>query len=188
MALSYDKHLLRRLKRGDKESFNELFECCYARCLTFAKKLLRDASAAEDVVQNVFIRLWIGRELLDEDRSIDNYLLVSIRHEIFNHLRLCYNAKRYDIELPDVADDQVDAEQYCVLREIETRIQQIIEMMPSQRRLVFEVSRHGHLTNAEIAQRLNLSQRTVEKHIEQALKQLRATINVSAVVLILQLF
>ena len=188
VSLPNDKQLLRRLKRGDKESFNELFEIRYARYLTFAKRLLHDATAAEDVVQNVFMRLWIGRAQIDEDRSVDNYLLVSVRHEIFNYRRLRSNARRRDIDPPDLEDRQTDVVQSYTLKETELRIRQGIARVPPPRQAIFEMSRYGNLTNAEIARQRNLSQRTVEKHIEQALKQLRTTINISIAALIMQLF
>ena len=96
--------------------------------------------------------------------------------------------RRRDIDLPDLEDRQTDVEQSYTLKETELRIRQVIDRMPPQRKAIFEMSRYGNLTNAEIARQLNLSQRTVEKHIEQALKQLRTTINISIAALVMQLF
>jgi len=188
MGVLYDKQLLKRLKCGDKESFNELFETHYSRYLSFARGLLRDPDAAEDVVQNVFMKLWIARARIDEERSVHNFLLVAIRNEIFNHMRQRYNAKRWDIELPDVEDKYADIDLKYSFTETEAHMHRIIERMPPQRKVVFNLSRTEHLSNAEIAQLLHISQRTVEKHIEQALRQLRTTINFSVAVLIVHLF
>ena len=86
--MSSDKHLIRAIKGGDTKSFDELFEKYYDRYFSFACALLHDENAAEDVLQNVFLKIWIGRDRLDETRNLESYLLVSVRNEIFDHLRL----------------------------------------------------------------------------------------------------
>lgn len=87
-----DKQLIRNIRKGDEKSFGELFDRYYDRFFSFACALLHDRDAAEDVLQNVFLKLWIGRERLDEDRSVSNYLLVSVRNEIYDWLSLKYNS------------------------------------------------------------------------------------------------
>ena len=72
MDLPDDKQLLRRLKEGDKESFRIIFERNAPVFLAFARRLLRDPDVAEDIVQNVFMRLWIARERVDEERNLRN--------------------------------------------------------------------------------------------------------------------
>ena len=89
--MSSDRQLIRAIKNGDTKSFETLFERYYDRYFSFACALLHDADAAEDVLQNVFLKIWLGRDRLDENRSIENYLLVSVRNEIFDWLRLKYN-------------------------------------------------------------------------------------------------
>lgn len=186
--LSDDKDLLLRLQQGDKACFKQFFEEHYDRYLAFARGLLHDEMAAEDAVQEAFTRLWVRRESIDPTRSVNNFLLVIIRNIIYNYLRLRYNARRSDVPLPEVADASARIEERYIMAEMEHRVEQIIDQMPPQRRKIFMMSRQEHLTNAEIALRLNISQRTVEKHIEQALRQLRMMANVSIVVLIMELF
>lgn len=183
-----DKDLLLKLQQGDKACFKQFFEEHYDRYLSFARGLLHDEMAAEDAVQEAFTRLWVRRESIDPTRSVNNFLLVIIRNIIYNYLRLRYNARRSDVPLPDVADASARIEDRYIMAEMEHRVEQIIDQMPPQRRKIFMMSRQEHLTNAEIARLLNISQRTVEKHIEQALRQLRMMANVSIVVLIMKLF
>ncbi len=89
---SSDRQLIRNIRKGDEKSFEELFDRYYDRFYAFACALLHDRDAAEDILQNVFLKLWIGRERLDEDRSVSNYLLVSVRNEIYDWLSLKYNS------------------------------------------------------------------------------------------------
>ena len=89
---SSDRQLIRNIRKGDAKSFEELFDRYYDRFYAFACALLHDRDAAEDILQNVFLKLWIGRERLDEDRSVSNYLLVSVRNEIYDWLSLKYNS------------------------------------------------------------------------------------------------
>lgn len=76
-----EKNLVGRLRRGDKASFDELFNRYFEQCFTYAVSLLKDPDAAEDVVQNVFLKLWTGRERLDSSKPVKSYLLTAVRNE-----------------------------------------------------------------------------------------------------------
>lgn len=185
-----DKQLLERLKRGDKECFRILFERNAPVFLSFARRLLRDADVAEDVVQNVFMRLWIARERIDVNRNLRNYLLVAVRNEIYCYLRMAFNARRDsgDTLVGEMEDAASGLESELSARELERIVEQVVEKMPERRREIFSMSRRQHLSNAEIAERLGLSVRTVEKHIELALQEIRNVIHVSVVLLVVTLW
>ncbi len=186
MAESDDKQLLIRLKRGDKESFRILFERDYPVFLSFARRMLRDGDVAEDLVQNVFMRLWIARERIDENRNLRNYLLVSVRNEIYGHFRTAFVARRQG-DLDSVAErtrSSSNLENDYSAKELEQTVGRIVEAMPDRRREIFNLSREQHLTNAQIAEKLGLSVRTVEKHIELALSEIRHLLPVSVLLLV----
>ena len=147
--------------------------------------MLRDADAAEDVVQNVFMRLWIGRERIDPERGLRNYLLVAVRNEIYCYLRMAFQARREShstVREPEDSAPGQDSE--LSARELQQVVDQVVEHMPSRRREIFLLSRRQHLSNAEIARQLGLSVRTVEKHIELALQEIRQVLRVSIVLLV----
>lgn len=175
--MSSDKQLIRAIKSGDTKSFSELFERYYDRYFSFACALLHDADAAEDVLQNVFLKLWIGRERLDENRSIENYLLVSVRNEIFDWLRLKYNRIVVHGEAPEKEDSSADIEEDMFWSETSDRMDKIIRNMPPQRQRIFMMSRYQSMSSKDIADALGLSVRTVERHIYLALKDLKQIIS-----------
>ena len=175
--MSSDKQLIRAIRNGDTKSFEKLFEKYYDKYFSFACALLHDTDAAEDVLQNVFLKIWLGRERLDENRSIENYLLVSVRNEIFDWLRLKYNqvvVHEEDVEKEDVS---ADIEASLAWAETSDKMDAIIRKMPPQRQRIFLMSRYSNMSSKDIADSLDLSVRTVERHIYLALKDLKSIIS-----------
>ena len=168
-----DKDLVRKLRKGDEDSFRLLFERYYDRLFSFAYAILRDKYLVEDTIQNVFLKLWIGRERVDEDRSLQSYLLKSVRNEILNTLRLKYNSSVVH-EVVDREDDSSDTEGGLLFVETSARIRSLVEAMPPQRQRCFMLSRYENKSVKEIALETNLSERTVERHIYLALKQIKS--------------
>lgn len=147
--------MLDRLRKGDTESFRIVFEENAPLFLAFARRLLRDADAAEDVVQNVFMRLWIGRERIDPERGLRNYLLVAVRNEIYCYLRMAFQARR-ESQTPvrEPEDSTLGQDSELSARELQQVVDQVVDHMPSRRREIFLLSRRQHLSNAEIARQL----------------------------------
>ena len=171
--MSSDKHLIRAIKGGDTKSFENLFEKYYDKYFSFARALLHDADAAEDILQNVFLKLWLGRDRLDENRSVENYMMVSVRNEIYDFLRLKYNQTVVHGDAPEREDLSADIEAYMTWTEMSDMMDKIIKSMPPQRQRVFMMSRYRNMSSKEIAEALGLSVRTVERHIYLALKDLK---------------
>ena len=187
MGVIEDKILVRRLRSGDKDAFRLLYERYYPLFISFAHRMLKDENMAEDLIQNVFMKIWVGRANLNEDKNFRNYLLVSIRNEVYQYFR---HAFRIDSEAPcpDIIDGSMNVETAISAKELERKIAGVIAGMPHRRREIFNMSRYEKLSNKEIAQRLGLSVRTVEKHIENALADIRKTIPVSVLILVMILW
>ena len=187
MDVIEDKILVIRLKHGDKEAFRLLYERYYPLFLSFAQRMLKDESIADDLIQNVFMKIWVGRDNLKEEKNFKNYLLVSIRNEIYQYFRYAFRIDG-QAQCADVIDGSMDIEMTMSAKELERNINGIISRMPHRRREIFNLSRYEKLSNKEIALRLGLSVRTVEKHIENALSDIRKHIPLSALVLVLTLW
>ena len=183
MTEQTEKKLIINLKKGDKSAFKELFEHYYPLFLAFARKMLKEDDVAEDIVQNVFMRTWVLRERLDEKRSLKNYLLVAVRNEIYYYLRGELK-KKHEVLHEEAAICPFDINSAISAKDMEKDLEKIVASLPERRREIFEMSRNQKMSNSEIAERLGISVRTVEKHIENALSDIRQKLAVSSVLVI----
>ena len=178
-----DKHLDSRLiedlcrEGADKAAFERLFHRYYPMVLNFTKGLVKNPVVAEDIAQNSFMKLWLNRFSLQSDLSVKNYLCVLSRNESINYLRSVQVRNVTLGEQPEPHQQNQPVEDWLNFAETNTILRNNIEALPPQRRMVFMMSRYEHMSNLQIAVKLNLSVRTVEKHIELALKDLRRSMS-----------
>ena len=170
-----DEHqLIEMLREGDPLSFEILFQQYYARFYNFVHNLIKDSHNAEDIVQNVFMKVWINRKNLHPDQSIHNYIYVLTKHEVLNHIR---DRKAYTQIERLVMSDQPSSlavnDETFQIRDLDSRIRTFIASMPEQRRKVFMLSRYKGMGNKVIADMLGLSVRTVDRHINMVLTSLK---------------
>ena len=170
-----DEHqLIEMLREGDPLSFEILFQQYYARFYNFVHNLIKDSHNAEDIVQNVFMKVWINRKNLHPDQSIHNYIYVLTKHEVLNHIR---DRKAYTQIERLVMSDQPSSlavnDETFQIRDLDSRIRTFIASMPEQRRKVFMLSRYKGMGNKAIADMLGLSVRTVDRHINMVLTSLK---------------
>ena len=168
-----DSRLIELLREGDPLSFEILFQKYYVRFYNFVFNLTKNSQTAEDIIQNVFMKIWINRASLRPDQSIHNYIYVLSKREMLNHIR---DRKAYvQVERLVMAEQPSEevTDQSMALKELDGRIRRFIADMPEQRRKVFLLSRYRGLTNKEIAEMMGLSVRTVDRHINLALTSLK---------------
>lgn len=165
-----EKDLIQGLKEGDSDSYEFLFINYYSRFVNFAADILKDIQSAEDIVQEQFMKVWLHRERLKDDQSIESYLFILTKNAILNHIR--DNRRLISAELPDsIAFSDLNKD--LDASELQDRIRMLVSQMPPKRREVYILSRNFGLSNEEISKRLGLSIRTVERHISLALNDLR---------------
>ena len=160
----------------DKDAFERLFHRYYPMVLNFVKGIVKNYVVAEDIAQNTFVKLWLNRFSLQPGLSLKNYLCVLSRNESINFLR---SGKEHNMSLVqnDSYAQNPTIEDWLSFSETNNMIRTQIDALPPQRRAVFMMSRYEHMSNMEIAVKLNLSVRTVEKHIELAIKDLRQSMS-----------
>ena len=163
--------LINGLREGVSDCYQELFHQKYLLFYNFIVRMVKDRCLAEDMTQNIFMKIWTHRTQLNESLSIHNYLYVLAKHEICNYYRSQHSLQS-PIETLDQEFSVNDTESRMIHRETLNILMQAIENMPPQRREIFKMSRIDQLSNKEISEKLNISIRTVEKHIELAVKTL----------------
>ncbi len=166
-----DKELVDRIKSGQREAYYFLFNRYWESMYAFAQSLIRDPDTSKDILQDVWLSFWERRRQID-NQNIKAYLMQAVRFRVYKEFRdgkLRPEHIEYISTLasPDALESPLEQE------ELQEQIAHWVEKLPPKRREVFKLSRYEHLSNKEIAQKLNISQRTVETHISHALKFLR---------------
>lgn len=173
-ALGVDEDVLFRLKQGDESAFESIYWKYNSWVFNFIHSLLFDKSLAEDLTQTVFLKIWEKRESIDPELGFDSYLFAIARNLVYketeNRLQselLSDTLKEHSANHDSLTEENIDADS---LREY---INNLIEKLPPSRRQIFQLSRHAHLSNKEIASRLSISEKTVETQLYRALRFLK---------------
>jgi RNA polymerase sigma-70 factor (ECF subfamily) len=157
----------------DKLQFESLFRSHFRYLCHFAQQYVTDADAAQDICQKVFISLWEKREQMDPKQSIKSYLFTAVKNRCLNHIR---DHKKYRSQILDLdcADfDVASEEEQLDVEELQAKIEQALSTLPEKCRQVFEMSRYQGMKYREIAEELDIAQKTVEAHMSKAMKTLR---------------
>lgn len=180
MTFDIDSQIIKRLSDGDQGAFRVVFEHYYPRVSEFVRRIVKDDNLAEDITQDIFVKIWERREIFGvEVQAFGKYIYVMSRNAAINALRRSGRVSSLSNELLNKSDnDSVEESYYAQEKELIIRL--AVCQMPEQRRRIFEMSRYMGMDNQTIATTLNLSKKTVENHLTLALKTLRSILAVWA--------
>jgi RNA polymerase sigma-70 factor (ECF subfamily) len=166
---NHDDKLLQKIKAGDETAFELVFKNYYPHLVLLAQKYLGDKDLSESIVQSVFVKMWEKRREI-EIRSLKGFLVVAVRNKCTNELKHQQVVREYE-KVSDTKDEAV----WMTFNEnvYLQKINNVIEELPEQRRRIFKMSRMDGLKYREIAEKLNISPKTVEVQMGKALKYLR---------------
>ena len=156
-----EKELIILLKEGDEKAFTTLYRRYWSKVYNFSRLYLSSILEIEEVVQEVFVKVWESRSLLREDDNFKGFLFVITRNLVFNQFRRSFNENAYKLTVLSSIMPYYNLEE---------------ELTAADLQEVFNLSRNAHLTYKEISIRLNISEKTVERHINEALKFLKKNI------------
>jgi len=171
MPLITDQSLIESIKNSNQGVFELVFNFYYSGLVVFADRIIKNTSVSEDIVQSVFLKFWDTRETL-EIRSLKSYFLQCVKNKCIDHIRNQQVKSRFDQHYTET-EMEFTEEDLWTKNELEHLLDIAIADLPPRCREVFWMSRYENLKTAEIAEKLNISKRTVETQISKALKILR---------------
>ena len=169
---------LKELSKDHEPSLEELFNNYYPRLFEFSRSFLKLEQGIDDILQEVFIRIWQNRKKIKDTATFNSYIFTITRNLLLNELRSRLNHKNLKEEIRKLSTAQeyanIDQTQY---KDLQTRVDEIIEALPERQKEVFVLSRSEGLSHKEIASKLQITTKTVEYHISLAIKSLKAKLN-----------
>lgn len=180
-----EKRLLLKIKRGDRKAFDRFFENHFEELCNYAFSMVRDETTAEEIVTEVFYRLWCKRNKIHINVSVKKYLLKSVYYVSLNHLKHSGVVKQYrDLNIVMLKEQEIFSDNYnnsplamLEYAELEALINGVIDNLPNQCRKVFTMNRFKGMKYREIAEALNISLSTVKYHMSTALDKLNDKLN-----------
>lgn len=174
LTIKDTEEIIRRLKKEDKSAMDELFNYYYPRLYHFSKSILKIENEIDDILQEVFVKIWLNRQKIGNTETFNSWIFTITKNEVLNLIR----TNLRDITFKDELFLRAVAEEYqnsnpLEFNEIKAGIDKIVANLPEKRQQVFILSRTEGLSNKEIAQQLNISEKTVEDHITHAIKQIK---------------
>jgi RNA polymerase sigma-70 factor (ECF subfamily) len=170
-----ERDLIARLKDGNREAFSLLFGAYYKDLVLFGGNFFPgDRDTCEDVVQSVFLKLWDDRRLIVIETSLKSYLLKAVRNGCLDELRHRNVVQEHEsyVQAAGFADE-TDTENYILYSDLQQHLRMALDKIPQPCREAFEMNRFDGLKYREIAERLQLSERTVEVRIAKAINLLK---------------
>jgi RNA polymerase sigma-70 factor (ECF subfamily) len=178
-----DEHLLASMRMGNIQAFNRLFERHCRRSVELATTIVHDHFTAEEAVSDVFFSFWARRQELPEIPLFQPYLFTAIRYRARKMLALkAAKGETVALEYYTTQPEESPTDPFGQLYagELANTLHKLIEQLPSQRKLVFKLSRINGLSYKAIAEVLNISEGTVKNQLSAALKTLRQELSVHA--------
>jgi RNA polymerase sigma-70 factor (family 1) len=179
-----DIQLIDRLKQDDEVALSCIYKKYWQPLYLAAYHVIKDKQICEDIIQDLFIKLWNKRQLIEITVTLKAYLYASIRYEVYRQIRA--GAVRCEIYDDLVARLHTPAGYGTIeYKELIAQISSIVDKLPEKCREVYKLSREENMSHKQIASHLNISAKTVENHLTKALRLLRTSLSAEVLMLIL---
>lgn len=166
--------IVKRLAGDDKKALDELYTYYYPRLYNFAKKFLKVEDEINDILQDVFIKLWENRKNIKNVETFNGWIFTITKNALISYFREKTKLLAFESRVKEMATSEGffidDSTEY---KDIKEKVEQLIEQLPEKRKLIFKLSREQGLSHKEIAVQLGISVKTVEDHIMHVIRFLR---------------
>lgn len=169
-----ESELLSKVAEGDQRAFRTLYDAYYNRIYAFALHLLKSGHLAEEVVQETFLKFWEQGYNLNKIINLESYLIASTRNRSLDMLRRIKLEINTDLKrVKEWSEGHNDTEESIILNDTMRILQDAIDLLPPQQKLVYQLCQQEGLRYEEVANKLNLSTLTVQSYMKLALRNVR---------------
>lgn len=166
-----EKELLTRVAEGQEAAFRQLFDIHYNKLAAFVQRLTKSSDITEELVQDVFVRVWLNRSELISINNFESWIYVLARNHVFNQLKKMAREKKQLLDWFEEAEPGIfDAINNDEVVDLFSFLDRAIEKLPPQQKKIYLLKRQEGLKNEAIAKQLNLSEKTVKRHFTLALR------------------
>jgi RNA polymerase sigma-70 factor (family 1) len=178
-----NENLLAAIAEGDEIAFKQLYERYRQKLFVYMLRITKSPKIAEEIVLDVFLKIWIGRELLKEIKALDAFLYKVAYNKAIDFFRITAKERNLQKLIQETMETSREREaDYRILdNEYQLVLEKAIEQLSPQRRLIFNLSRNDGLSHEEIAQQLQISKNTVRNTIAETLKSIRHCLQKSGI-------
>ncbi len=166
------------LQNGNHKAFEEVFLTYFDKVKYLLTGLLRSESDAEELAQDIFVKLWMNRQSIDPSKAFTTYIYTIARNTALNYLKHKLVEENFRNSLNDFDVEEADSsDEILFAKEISLLVEMTVCRMPVQRRKIYQMSREKGISNNEIAEELGISKKTVENQISLALQEIKRVIS-----------
>ena len=171
--MEIDKEVILQMSQGDQQAYEQVFRRFYPKVHRFVSMLLKNEDDADDVCQMIFLKVWSKREKFTGIADFDSYLFILAKYTVINFISTKHIIPIDIDSIPDPYANAASPHEDVVAKDTQLLIDMVVENMPQQRQTIYRMSREEHLKNDEIALRLGIQKKTVENHLNLALKEIK---------------
>lgn len=169
---------LKELSKDQETPLEELYDYYYPRLYEFSRSFLKQEQGIDDILQEVFIRIWQHRKKIKDTASFNAFIFTITRNLLLNELRSRLKQENLKDEIRRLSmAPEYDGFDQAQFRDLKTRVEAIVGTLPERQKEIFLLSRSEGLSHKEIASRLEITTKTVEYHISLAIKSLKTRLN-----------
>ena len=172
--ISQEEIIIKKVKNGDTLAYEELFNRYYQKLKHFTHQFTKSEFIAEEIVQEVFINLWVKRDKIDLNLSFNGYIYRITRNLLINHLKkMARDEKALEEFWRNMDKEKDDVSEQILDKEYSRHLEEAINKLPRQKQLIFRLSREEGKSHYQIAEELGISKNTVKNHMVVAMKTIK---------------
>lgn len=169
-----EEELINRMVQGDELAFRKVYDYYKGKIFAYAFKHTKTKESATEVVQDVFVKLWMARTGIDTGNNFEAYLIRIAQNHIFNLMRDAARDKEKQSKVFQyIKHIQDNPEEELLAKELNKAYQEAIQQLPPQKKIIYRLKKEQALSYSDIALQLNISPLTAKKHMAEAVKQIR---------------